>query len=389
MRTTALRLPNQLRAIYFAAFLASVSYAFLVYIESSFLETFIPGESIGLLFSIAAICCVIGLSLLARLLREEGQLLLTRLVAGITIISSFGLSFATSVTGVVVSFIFYTVFQLMLWVLLDVYLRHASTTKGTGNIRGHYLMVGAIAFACSPFLVGWLVNDFGYRPIFFASSLLLLPLFFVITKRIGAVDARHLPSTRLLGGLFRAWRNKNVLAIMCTNFLLEFFYSWMVIYTPIYLHSYLHMDWSVIGIIFSVMLLPFVLFELPLGKLADTRFGEQEILIIGIAILSASTLSLSFLATTSVVVWGSALFLTRTGASFVEVMNETYFFKHVKDTDADIISLYRTMRPFAYIVGPLAATLVLGYLPMQYLFLVLGLGMLIGIIPAARLRDTL
>ena len=63
----------------------------------------------------------------------------------------------------------------------------------------------------------------------------------------------------------------------------------MVIYTPIYLHEHIGLPWSDIGIIFTIMLLPFVLFEFPAGKLADGKWGEKEPPIIGIILIAVST----------------------------------------------------------------------------------------------------
>jgi len=114
----------------------------------------------------------------------------------------------------------------------------------------------------------------------------------------------------------------------------------MVIYTPIYLNQHLGIDWTQIGMIFTIMLLPFIFLQFPLGRLADTRLGEKEIMAIGFGILVVSTAALSFITTTSFWVWALALFATRVGASAVAVMNETYFFKKTNDTDADLLEFF-------------------------------------------------
>src|SRR5690606_23149335 len=125
---------------------------------------------------------------------------------------------------------------------------------------------------------------------------------------------------------FRELKNyPDILRIVRVDFVLRFFYAWMVIYTPLYLHNYIGLEWSSIGVIFTIMLIPFALFELPLGTLADRVYGEKEILIAGLAIMSISTISLFFITSSAFVVWSVALFLTRVGASAVEIMSETYF----------------------------------------------------------------
>lgn len=375
--------------MYLAGFLLNISYAFLVYIESSYLETYISKSLIGILFSIAAVVGIFLLAFLPRLLRSWGQLRLTRVVLSATMLCVFGMAFAHSALQISIFFVLFYAIELALWVLLDLYLEHVSTVKTTGDVRGHYLTINALAFAISPLLVGKIVAALGYPPVYILSALMLIPVFFVLNAKIGAAPKKKFIAASPLAGLRHAWSNKNILAIASTYFLLELFYCIMVIYTPIYLNSVLKMPWDQIGIVFTVMLLPFVLFELPLGKIADKKLGEQELLIAGLCVMSAATITLSFITSASVLLWSLALFGTRTGASIVEVMNETYFFKHVRDSDADVISFYRNAKPVAYIVGPLLATGVLLFIPMQSLFALLGLLLLVGLYPAFSLEDTL
>ncbi len=383
------RLGSALHAVYLAGFLLNVSYALLLYIQSSYLETFLSGELIGIIYSLGALACIIGLLFLPSALKRHGQLYLTRGFIALVFASIVGLAFSSTVYFAAFFFILYFTFELLLYVALDIYLEHLSSVGETGNIRGHYLTIVSAAVALTPFLVGKLVSVVGFKPIFIVSALFVIPMLFVITRHVPTIPLKKLRVYSPITGLRKAWGNRNVLCIVSTYFLLQFFYSWMVIYTPIYLHTVMQMPWSDIGIVFTIMLLPFVLFQLPLGKVADKRTGEKEILMTGLVIMACATGALTFLNGTSVALWAVALFLTRTGASFVEIMNETYFFKHVRDTDADVISFYRIMSPLAYIVGPLVATVLLFLLPMQYLFLILGCGILLGLYPAYTLEDTL
>jgi MFS family permease len=170
--------------------------------------------------------------------------------------------------------------------------------------------------------------------------------------------------------------------------MLQFFFGWMIIYTPLYLHENLGFDWSSIGIIFTIMLLPYVLFEVPLGKLADTILGEKEILILGFIITAISTMAMAFMHTTELIPWIIILFITRVGASSIEVMNETYFFKKVRAEDTTAIEIFRIMRPAGYILAPLVASAFIPFIEARYLFLIIGLTMFIGVYAGARIVDT-
>ena len=145
---------------------------------------------------------------------------------------------------------------------------------------------------------------------------------------------------------------------------------------------------AITRIIIPISILPFVMFEYILGKLADTRYGEKEILIIGFIITAISTFSISFITSSSVIIWTSVLFCTRIGASFIEIMTETYFFKKIDATDAHLIGYYRNVRPLAYLIAPLVATGVLFIFGYQYLFTVLSVIMVYGIYHASQIVDT-
>ena len=157
---------------------------------------------------------------------------------------------------------------------------------------------------------------------------------------------------------------------------------------PIYLHEYVGFDWPTISIIFTIMLLPFILFEIPAGRAADKWCGEKELLSSGFIIIALFTMVIPFISIPSFIIWTAVLFVTRVGASIVEITTESYFFKHVQGDNADIISFFRMTHPFAYIAGPIIAIIALQLLPFQYIFLALGIIMFFGIYYALALEDT-
>ena len=170
--------------------------------------------------------------------------------------------------------------------------------------------------------------------------------------------------------------------------LLFFFFSWMVIYIPLHLARTVGFEWDRIGIILSIALLPYILLEYPLGHLADTRFGEKEIMTVGFILIGLFTLPLGLIASVSFFFWAFFLFATRIGASMVEIMTETYFFKKIDVTNSDFLSVFRMAEPLAYVVAPLAASLLLVFVPTQYLFAILGLVMIAGVALTLPLADT-
>ena len=161
----------------------------------------------------------------------------------------------------------------------------------------------------------------------------------------------------------------------------------MIIYMPIYLHQHIGFSWSQIGLIFSIMLVPFVVLDFPLGKLSD-KIGEKKMLLIGFAIISLSVLAIPLIKTQTLLFWTGILFLTRVGAATIEVMSESYFFKIVHEENADAISFFRNTAPLSFIIAPLCAIPVLLFIPsFEYIFFVLGAVLLLGLFTALRLKD--
>ena len=90
----------------------------------------------------------------------------------------------------------------------------------------------------------------------------------------------------------RAWRNKNLRGALVAMFLLESFYAVMVIYSPIYITS-LGIPLAVyLSVIMPIALIPLILLPYELGRLADKRYGEKEILIIGLLVMVLSLLAI-------------------------------------------------------------------------------------------------
>jgi len=136
------------------------------------------------------------------------------------------------------------------------------------------------------------------------------------------------------------------------------------------------------------MLLPFLLFELPLGKLEDTKYGEKEIMSLGIIVMTVSVLTIALVQSHNVILWTAILFLTRTGAAMVEISVETYFFKKVDAKEADLISFFRNASPLAFISAPLLVSALLLIMPIQYTFFMLSIILITGLNFSTKLVDT-
>lgn len=377
------------KIIYLLGFFIAIQSALPAYINSSFIEQYLQSDKfIGLLYAVGSIISIICLSLIPILLRKIGNFLTIIYLTIANIISLLVLSFSSNGNLILFFFTAYLVLQTIIYYNLDIFLENQSEDKNTGNIRGVYFTAINIAWVISPFLAGTLLNGGNYWKIYLIAGSALIPFIILLSLNFKNFKDRIYTKTPFWETLKKIFKMKHLYKIFMIRSFLQFFYAWMVIYTPIYLHKYIGLDWKTIGIIFTIMLLPFVLFQLPLGILADRKFGEKEILNIGIIIIAFSTMILSFTETTAFWIWAIILFTTRVGASAVNIMSESYFFKNVNDSNANIISFFRMTGPIAYTIAPLLASFLLLFIKFQFIFLILGLIMLFSLKYSLTLKDT-
>lgn len=371
------------------AFLFALHVAIPAYITSTFLSNYVGEQAVGIVYTLGAIATIIAFTQLPKLLKYFGNYRITAIMIVADLLTTFVLAFSQNPLILVIAFVINFVAVAAIGLSMDIFLESYSTDSKTGRIRGYFLTSGNIAWVISPLINSVLVQESNYPAVFLASAILLLPIILILLEHFRNFKDVEYRTINYWATLKEVFKQKNIRSILIAGFLLQFFYSWMVIYTPIYLHDHLGFNWSDLNIIFSLMLLPFILIELPLGRLADSRWGEKEILSLGFIIMAISTALISYVTDHHFIIWIVILFMTRVGASMVEIMSETYFFKKIDASNLSLMDVFRTVRPWAYVLGPLTAILLLQFLPLQYLFLVLGFITVIGLRYSLSIEDTL
>ncbi len=379
---------------YVAGFAVAVATALPAYVNSSFLATIVSDQKVGLVYTLSSVAAIIALAATPTLVRWFGNIAVVTAVGSLTLFALVILSTGPSLKWWALGlFGFYYAAMFVLRFTLDLYLEHLSNDGHTGEIRGLFLTVINFAWLFSPLVAGILITAWGFESLYFLAALTLVPLLYVATRYLARSEIKPVSGRSLLAVvkslLFKnTSRIANLRRILWIDLLLNFFYAVMVIYLPLYLTQEIGLSWSEIGVIFTLMLLPFVLLEYPLGRLADRWLGEKEILAVGLTIAGLFTLFIPFVDSSSLVVWGGLLFMTRVGASAIEAMKEIYLFKKIDGDDAAIVSLSRDAIPVSYIIAPLAVSALLAYLALPQIFFALGLLMFVGLIPTYRLLDT-
>jgi len=384
------KIQGLLPSVYLATFFLSLHYSLSLYVDSLYLSRFFSEIDVNVIYFAGAVGTILALVFVPKLLRRFGNYTIAIIFAILEIISLLSLTLIEIPLLVAFIFVCHVVTVSVLAYNLDIFIEHGSEDATTGETRGLFLTIMNLAVFFGPIIAGLLLTDHQFWRIYTVSAILVLPALFIIARKLSLFCDPEYRDVSLKNMLIIAWNDKNIRFISLANFLLQFFYSWMIIYMAIYLSEYMHFSMSEIGLIFGIMLLPFIFLQFPLGEIADRRFGEKEILVIGFIVIALSTAMLSFLGPrTSILIWASVLFMTRMGAAAIEIMTETYFFKKIEASDMSLISFFRHTRPLSFVIGTASASLYLAFFDIKYLFLVLAVIMLSGVYFAFKIEDTM
>lgn len=378
---------NKVRLVGLVSFLLGFLDAFFIYILSTYFSVISESESVGIFYFVSYSIVLLCLFYLQPLIRRIGRAHVLYLPLGVSICAAALLAATASPMLSIVAALLLIVATNVTWVALDILLEGFSQDQVSGSIRGLYLTIMNAGLLAAPFLSLKVLDAFNYSGIFL-TLVVGYTIVFVIALISFRTDNKVFQQKLQFGSTLRLMlKERNLLRIYHVSFAMEFFYAMMIVYTPIYLRS-LSFSWSEIGIIFTIMLVPFVVLQYPLGVLADRYFGEKEMLIGSIAIAALATLALPFLGTGSVMTWGIALFLTRVGIAGIEILRDSYFYKQIDGNDMNIIAFFRTARPIANIVAALLSVLLLLLLPLWSVFLVVALMLLFALLETCFLQDT-
>ncbi|OHA89724.1 MAG: hypothetical protein A2741_02110 [Candidatus Zambryskibacteria bacterium RIFCSPHIGHO2_01_FULL_43_27] len=386
---THIRHSHKIIPLFIANFFIALHYILVIYINSSFLKEFLSARSISALYTCGAILSFILFIFAPKLVKKVSNFKFLISIFAIEAFALLTMAFTSSVLIVVLGFLLYFITVYAIFYSMDVFLETAIKKEHhTGILRAVYLTIANLGIILGPSLLTFLAHDGDYTRVYIAAALSLLPaglLAYTYFEKIGEPKISHFNLRQTISDLRK---RKNVRRIIFVNFILQFFFAWMVIYTPIYLHENIGIPWKELGFVLSFMLLPFVLFQLPAGELADRFWGEKELLVGGVVIMLLSTAFIPFLTTSLAIIWAITLFITRIGASIVEISSDTYFFRQVTGDDANLISAYRAVIPLALILAPIVFSLTSYFLNLRNSYFILALAISIALVPLIRIRDT-
>lgn len=362
------------------------------YITPTYLVDYLNATHIGILYGIASFGSLIFFLVLPFFLKRFGNVLVTIGLMTLCIMTLVLVGGAFSPLLVILACALFLIVNPLLYLNIDIFSETliGKNEGATGHIRGLTLSLMSLAALCAPLSISFLVGsgDNLSQLFYIAIGVAAVFILIVINNFRTFIDPPY-HKIHLKPLIRQCLQTEALRLVLSAHFILQIFFTWTVLYIPLYLASVIGLPWSSIGAIIASGILAYVLCEYPIGIVADNYFGEKEMMAIGFLILAVTAASISFFsAATPLIGWMILMFISRTGASLAEVTTESYFFKKVDGGDANLMSMFRLTRPLAVLVGSLLGSACLLIMPFNLAFIVLGFVMVIGMLITFGIEDT-
>lgn len=381
-----------LLATYAMTFLYALHYAIPLYATSSYLHKYFNSSIVSAIYVIGSVLGLLASLRVARSIKQFHTYNFTFgiALAEIIVVALFGNTENQYLLPIF--FIIHFMLQTLLFICLNVFIESFSAHANTGSIRGFFLAILNLGIIISPLIGGKILalSHGSFSALYTISALILVPYLYFLYKYLHHVKEPAYHEVDVITAGVKAFKNKNLRAVIIAELVLEAFYAVMIIYSPLYLALVGVSLTSYLTIILPIALLPLVILPYELGLLADTKFGEKEMLIIGLLTLTVTVFLCVVITTSDIRVWTILFLVSRIGASFVETMAFSYYFKKVDKEDPSLTALFINMRGLAtLLVGTIGIIIApfIGDRP-QLMFIILGCAILWSISYVLPMKDT-
>lgn len=347
------------------ALLSSIGYSsFLLMLPITLAEKLGNDTYVGYYFSAFAIISLLVSLGSSVLLKRFSKVLLMKIVLVALCLIFLALSIATSIYNFAMLDVARVMSITLFFIILAIFVRDFAAEKEIAIAEGRFYLFTNIGWVIGPVMGGFLAKAYGNEAAFVFASICYLALIALFYQQHLKVKNPHLhhrteaPRTQPLSiwnNVKDFMRNRELRNSFLIAFGMYFWWSTSVIYMPLAL-SELGYSQEVVGIVYSLSVVPLILIELHATDAAK-KFGVRRLLILGYAILTI-TLLLFTQASASWLV--KLMILVNIGSAFIEPNKEVYFFKQVKQEDEDrFYGIYNTAYPIAYILAPTLGSLLL------------------------------
>ena len=165
---------NNIKIIYLAGFLFTMTLAMTSYINSSFLQVYLNEYYVGIIYIVASIVTILGLLQMPKILTVLGNRRTTLVFSLIALLSLISLSYNGNAYIVVFGFIIYFVSTTFVITSLDIFIEAFSKNSSIGKFRGLYLVVINSAWVIAQLFSGEIILRSSFSGIYYISAIFMI-----------------------------------------------------------------------------------------------------------------------------------------------------------------------------------------------------------------------
>lgn len=352
----------------FVGFLVSLAMAYSDTIWSVYLDSFVNSDVIvGFIASFLTVIAFLASFFFVPIIEKNDKRKLYSFSLILFIIAYLLFAFNPSFYLVIAISIFITLLYSLKVASFGLLVRDNSSRKTLAPNEGIIYSFFNLSWIIGPLIAGYVLSDFGFKGVFLLSAVFTLVglIFFKFTKLKGVGKKK-----RVDGNMFRNFLaffkdSRRVVAYFLGGGV-NMWWALIYVFMPLRIvHSGLEGVW--IGYFLFAVAIPLVFFEYYFSKLA-CRCGFKKIFKIGYFFISLIALICFFVPNIYVVLL--LLVLASVGIAMLEPTTEAYFFDILRGTEEyRYYGPYNTAVDFGSFVGKMLSSILLIFLPFQFIFL--------------------
>lgn len=290
-----------------------------------------------------------------------------------------------SSSGMILFFVIYTFLFTLLQLNISLYIDHFSNKKNLATNFGKNGVLGNIGWIVGPILGGLLAAQLSFIEVFLLSSLFafLALIIFVFSE-----PPEHLTHKNLHHHIHI---RQNVVGFFKNSFLRKMYINSLgfnIMYGSMFLAPLffreLGADITLIGFFTGFIALPWIILELPIGKIADKKHNEKRMFTFGYMLLLVALIGFGL--SKNYYLAFAFLFFTSVATSFIEQTIFPLFYRYVPEKAIPISSVFLTHYGFGLFIGTLLPTIALTIMGLGTYYVLLGIFMIFFIINSLRLQ---
>ena len=351
----------------FCSFIGAIIMVHPLYIEEQFVEQPAMVGLIAALSSLAGLTFSLPVGTLSDRIGRKRMLIGA---CGLVSVVLFAFFFNTRFYVLIGLQIALGAFMVPVWIAGEAFIKDISPTNRRGEFRSFFGTFANAGMLIGPLIGGFLAAGFGIRsPYLFAAILLFIPLILMLRMEDDHRDRSvngELTVKEFLSLLKEFLRHTELKILALCTLSLYFWYATKWVFGQLFLQN-LGYSYFIIGIWLAVSGLPFLLFQLPIGKLSD-KIGKSKIIYLGFLISTISLIPLGFMSSISSLL--ATIFIVSIGTAFAEPLIEAKVTDIVpRERYGAYSGIFEFIKTFGLLMGPVGSSIFVYSFGISYSFI--------------------